>query len=137
MDELIRYYKELGAPADQTVLVSMLRQIQKEHDGIPQWVLPQLAQGLQVKESFLLAIIKRIPGLQMQNTHCLELCAGVNCAKHVTLAAYAEKQGIAVKYVPCMRMCGKGPNIRYDGKVYHHADEALLKQLCHKTSAHE
>ena len=28
-----------------------------------------------------------------------------------------------------MRMCGKGPNIRWDGTVYHRATPELLKDL--------
>ena len=28
-----------------------------------------------------------------------------------------------------MRMCGKGPNVKWDGQVYHQADEMLLRQL--------
>jgi hypothetical protein len=31
-----------------------------------------------------------------------------------------------------MRLCGKGPNIRWDGTLYHGADEALLKMLLEK-----
>ena len=28
-----------------------------------------------------------------------------------------------------MRMCGKGPNLKWDGKLHHGATEALLKEL--------
>jgi NADH:ubiquinone oxidoreductase subunit E len=28
-----------------------------------------------------------------------------------------------------MRLCGKGPNIRFDGKLYHGADAALVEKL--------
>ena len=65
----------------------------------------------------------------------LELCGGPNCSKRAALAAFVEKtwgakpKGFSVKYVPCMRLCAKGPNIRWDGKVYHKADEALLREL--------
>ncbi len=63
----------------------------------------------------------------------LELCAGENCRRSRTLAACAEalgkEHGFTVKYVPCMRLCGKGPNIKFDGKLYHRADEALLRSL--------
>ena len=138
MEELIDYYKSLGAPADQAVLVSLLRQIQKTHNGIPAWALAILSEKLEVKESFLLAIIKRIPSLRLENTHCLEICAGVNCAKHQPLADFAQKhmdsKQVEVKFVPCMRMCGKGPNIRFDGKVYHNASQALILTLFKESS---
>lgn len=132
VEELLQYYKGLGAPRDQTALVSMLGQIQRSEGGIPAHIIGVLAQGLQVKESFLLAVIKRMPSLRLQDTHCLEICAGPNCSKAAALARYAQTlqtDSLQVKFVPCMRMCGKGPNIRYDGKLYHKADEALLKSL--------
>lgn len=132
MKEIISYYQRIGAPADQTALVSMLREIQQLHDGIPAHLVGEIAQAMQIKESYLYAIIKRIPSLRLQDIHCLELCAGPNCSKAAALAAYAEtlkSEKLTVKYVPCMRMCGKGPNIRYDGKLYHQADEALIRSL--------
>lgn len=132
MEDIISYYKKLGAPADQAALVSMLREIQQIHDGIPVHLIRHLADAMQIKETYLLAIIKRIPGLRLQDVHCLELCAGPNCSKAAALAAYAEtlkSENLTVKYVPCMRMCGKGPNIRYDGKLFHQADEALIRSL--------
>lgn len=132
MEEMIAYYKSLGAHADQTALISLLKEIQQAHGGIPAHLLGALAQALQVKESYLLAIIKRIPSLRLQDTHCLELCAGPNCSKAAALAAFAETlkaPNLQLKYVGCMRMCGKGPNIRYDGKLYHNADQTLLTHI--------
>ena len=133
MEEAIAYYKNQGAPGDQTALTSLLREVQSEHGGrIPQHVLPEIAAGLGTKESFLLALIRRIPSLRLADIHCLEVCAGPNCGKSAALAACAEKmrsERLTVKFVPCMRMCGKGPNIRFDGKIHHRADEALLRSL--------
>ena len=133
MEEAIAYYKNQGAPGDQTALTSLLREVQSEHGGrIPGHVLPEIAAGLGTKESFLLALIRRIPSLRLADIHCLEVCAGPNCGKSAALAACAEKmrsERLTVKFVPCMRMCGKGPNIRFDGKIHHRADEALLRSL--------
>lgn len=132
MEELIAYYKYMGAPGDQSALVSLLKEIQEERGGIPPYVLTQIAEGMDVKESFLRAIIRRIPSLRLADTHILEMCAGSNCGKHTALASFAEKhlcKNMQIKYVPCMRMCGKGPNIKYDGKLYHGADESLLRSL--------
>ena len=36
---------------------------------------------------------------------------------------------LEVRLVPCMRLCGKGPNIRFAGKLYHGADAALVEKL--------
>ncbi len=132
MEELLSYYKRMGAPGDQNALISLLKEVQEIHGGIPNYAIRQITEGLGVKESLLLAIIRRIPSLRLKDTHCLEICAGPNCGKHTALATYAEKhcaKKFEIKYVPCMRLCGKGPNIKFDGKLYHKADESLLRRL--------
>ena len=133
MEKLIEYYKALGAPSDQSALISLLKEVQQKHGGgIPQYIISPLAESLSVKETYLLAIIRRIPSLRLANTHLLEICAGPNCGKHAALAAFAQKlesKHITVKFVPCLRMCGKGPNIKWDGKLYHQATQELLQQL--------
>lgn len=134
--EAVAYYHNQGAPADQTALISLLREVQKESGGrIPLSALPQIAEGLAVKESFLQAVIKRIPSLQLSDTHCLEVCAGGFCGKGTGLAEFIEKtygknpEKFELRYVPCMFRCGKGPNIRWDGQLYNKADEALIRSL--------
>ncbi len=136
LEEAASYYKRMGAPADQTALTGLLREVQQENGSrIPLSAVVQIAEIYQIKESFLLAIIKRLPSLRLDNTHCLELCAGPNCGKHAALAACAEKMHVSsgkkftLKFGPCMRMCGKGPNIKWDGVVWHKADEQLLQKL--------
>ena len=135
LEEAIDYYRGQGAPRDQNALVNLLREIQQENGGIPNWVLPRVAEAYGLKESFLTAIIRRYPSLRLADTHLLEVCAGPNCGKHLFLAEAAEnlkKQGITVKFVPCMRLCGKGPNVKWDGTLYHKADPTLLKKLTEK-----
>ena len=136
LEEAIGYYKRQGAPRDQNALVNCLREVQDHHGGsIPSWVLPPLAEGFGVKESLLTALIRRYPRLRLADTHLLEICAGRNCGKHTQLLEAAEKlreKGITVKTVPCMRLCAKGPNLKFDGKLYNGADEALLKKLTEK-----
>ena len=136
LEEALCYYQKQGAPSDQSALIGLLRELQQEHGGgIPRHLLMQAAEGLGTKESYLLAVIKRIPSLRLSEEHCLELCAGPNCSKRASLAAFAEKnkaaspEKLTIRYVPCMRMCGKGPNLRWDGTLYNQADEALLKKL--------
>ena len=132
-EEAAAYYRRQGAPGDQNALVNLLREVQEEHDGIPKSLIPKLAQALGTKESLLLALIRRMPRLRLKDTHCLELCAGPNCPKRRDLAPIAEKlcaeKGIELRFVPCMRLCGKGPNLRWDGVVYNGADAELLKKL--------
>ena len=136
LEEAVAYYRKQGAPNDQSALVSLLRELQDENGGgIPKGMLPEIAQLLATKESYLLAVIKRIPSLRIADTHILELCGGPNCSKRARLAEFVEKtygskpKGFEVRYVNCMRMCGKGPNIRWDGTLYNGADEALIRRL--------
>ena len=133
MKDLLDYYKRQGAPGDQTALVNLLREVQAEHGAVPKWAVTEIAEGYGIKESFILAVVKRIPSLRLQDTHLLQLCAGPNCGKATQLAAEAEKlcklKGVTLKYMGCQRMCGKGPNVRYDGKLYHKATPELLREL--------
>ena len=136
LDEAIDYYKKQGAPSDQTALLGLLQEIQQESSGgIPIWTVEKISEKLNLKQSYLLAVIKRFPRLRLENTHCLELCAGLNCSKRAKLADFVEKTygknppNFTVKFVPCMRMCGKGPNIKWDGRICHGADENLIRKL--------
>ena len=136
LEEALAYYKKLGAPADQNALIGLLGEVQDAFGGIPSHLLPELAEKLGTKQGVLLALIRRIPRLRLADLHTLEICAGPNCPKRRNLAEIAEKlckgSTVQLKFVPCMRQCGKGPNIRFDGTLYNGADEALLKKLLEK-----
>ena len=136
LEETLNYYKTQGAPGDQTALTGLLREIQEHHGGsIPLWTLTAAAEAYGIRESFLQAIIRRLPSLRLADTHCLELCGGPNCSKRARLAAFVEQtygtspKGFTLRYTGCMRMCGKGPNLKWDGKIYHQADEDLIRRL--------
>ena len=138
MDKIIEYYKRQGAPGDQQAVIALLREVQKAFGGsIPSAAVETIAEKLGAKPGLLLALIRRIPSLRLGEGHLLEICAGPNCGRHPYLLEAAEKlvkgrNDVALKTIPCQRMCGKGPNIRFDGKLYHKADEALLRQLLAK-----
>lgn len=136
LKEALDYYRTQGAPGNQNALIELLREIQQEHGGgIPAWALLQMAKTYGVRESYLNAIVRRIPSLRLENTHCLELCCGPNCRKQAELAAFVESvygskpEKFTVKYSGCMRMCGKGPNLKWDGQLYHQADQKLIRRL--------
>ena len=133
LSEAIAYYQKQGAPSDQTALTQLLLEVQLECGGsVPKALLPEIAQGLAIKETFLLALIRRMPRLRLDDGHLLELCAGPNCSKAAALAAKAEQLAtgnIRLKFVPCMRLCGKGPNFKLDGTLYHKATPEMLEQL--------
>ena len=98
LEEAIAYYKKQGAPGDQTALVSLLREVQQENGGqIPMQALPEIADGLAVKESYLLAVVKRIPSLRLADRHCLELCAGPEARRQEL-----EKNGLRWRFVATM-----------------------------------
>ena len=132
INEAIAYYRRQGAPGDQNALRNLLTELQEESGGtIPRDLLGRAAEGLGVKESFLTAIIRRIPRLRLADVHVLEICAGPNCSRRGQLAALAEQYRgrVEVRLVPCMRQCGKGPNLRFDGKLCNGADGQLLDRL--------
>lgn len=133
MKEILDYYRKQGAPGDQTALVNLLKELQQTYGAVPKWAVGEITGEYKIKESFLLAVVKRIPSLRLQDTHLLQLCAGTNCGKCAVLAAEAEKlcklKRVELKYMGCQRMCGKGPNIKFDGKLYHKATVELLWEL--------
>ncbi len=130
LQEAMDYYRSQGAPRDQQALVSLLKELQQQKGSIDRASVGIIAEGYALAESYLLALIRRMPSLRLARQHVLELCAGPNCGRHADLAAFAEGlTGMEVKFVPCQRQCGKGPNIRLDGKLYNRADVALLRSL--------
>lgn len=132
LEEAMTFYRRQGAPEDQNALIALLREIQRENGSIPAGAPEQIARYYGVREALVTALIRRIPSLRLSGGHCLEICAGPNCAKCAGLADYAEQtapEGVTVKRTGCMRLCGKGPNLRWDGILYHHADKALIRCL--------
>ncbi|HIV23310.1 MAG TPA: NAD(P)H-dependent oxidoreductase subunit E [Candidatus Merdiplasma excrementigallinarum] len=135
IEEAIAYYRQQGAPQDQGMLIELLREVQRESKGIlSPGQTGRIAAALGIKETLLLALIRRIPDLRLGDEHLLELCTGPNCGKCRKLADFVRQNcqghpGLQVKAIPCMRQCQKGPNLRFDGQVYHGADEALVRRL--------
>lgn len=132
LEEALDYYRRQGAPGDQNALIALLKEIQKEYGCIPAEAPEKIAAAYEIKAPLVMALIRRIPSLRLSGGHCMELCAGPNCGKAGFLADYAEKtapRGVTVKRVGCMRLCGKGPNLRWDGTLYHKADKALIRWL--------
>ncbi len=136
LEEAAVYYQKQGAPSDQPALLSLLKEIQQScGGGIPAWALTRVAELYGVKETYLLALIRRIGSLRLTDTHCLEVCAGPNCRRHREISDFLERlsaeqqKGLTIRYTSCMRMCGKGPNIRWDGRLYHAADVDLIRSL--------
>ena len=145
LQETIEYYKRQDAPQNQQALVALLREVQ-EHSGgvIPAAALAEIADGLNMKETFLTAIIKRYPSLKTEEApHRLELCGGERCQKRncralhrfveatygVQSGGVSKQGGFAFKFTGSMKNCPKGPSLKWDGKLYSGADIQLIQKL--------
>ena len=135
-EEALGHYRIQGAPGDQTAVVQFLKEVQAQNGCIPKWMLTRAAECWGCKESLFLAYIRRLPSLRLEDSHTLEPCGGPNCSRREELADYAQtlckQKGIEFRLVPCMRQCGKGPNLRLDGKPYSGITRQTLEDLLNK-----
>ncbi len=145
LQEAIAYYGGQGAPGQQAALVALLREIQEENGGVlPEAALAEVAAAYRIKETFLTALVGRYPSLRPAGApHRLELCGGPNCARQgaAALRAWVEETwrvrpggiseagGFSYRVAGCMKHCGRGPNLRWDGQVYEGAGPELLERL--------
>lgn len=125
--------------------MNLLREVQEHNGGVlPEVAVEEIATAMDIKPSFLGAVIKRYPSLRTESApHLLEICGGPNCAKNgsaklirflaseyqVQSGGISKKGKFAFKICGCMKQCPHGPNIKWDGEIYNHADEALLEKL--------
>ena len=151
LKEAIAYYREQGAPRDQQALIALLKEVQAEKGGkIPKKSLEKLAESYAIKKSLLKAVIRTVPGLRHEDApHTLEVCGHKACLKNGAgrLCAFlkdaygAEDGGVSqggefsLRVAGCLKKCGKGPVIRWDGESYTHADEALIRRLLQQAGA--
>ncbi len=145
LEDAIEFYRGQGAPYNQTALVELLREVQRENgDVIPANALQTLTKHMGLKPSFLAAIIKRYPSLRTEEApHRLEVCGDKrcqrqNCAKlhafietrfEVTSGSISKAGGFLYKITGCMKNCGRGPSLKWDGKLYPYADQELVLSL--------
>lgn len=145
LEEAVGYYRGQGAPGNQQALVALLREVQEQSGGaLPLSALAEIAEGYRIKRSFLDAVVRRYPSLRTEEApHRLELCGGPNCGNRGgrSLARFVEtaygvksggesrRGGFSYQVSSCMKHCGKGPNLKWDGVLYEGADEDLLRAL--------
>jgi NADH:ubiquinone oxidoreductase subunit E len=138
LEEALQHYQNLGAPRDQGAIISLLKEIQTEMGCVPQWAITRAAEYYGIAPSLILALIRRVPRVRLENSHLLEICGGPNCPRKKDLMTLVEKRygknprEFTLRQVGCMRQCGKGPNIRWDGKIFNGADEDLIRSLVEK-----
>jgi len=143
-EEIIEYYRGQGAPQDQQMLIALLREMQEAEDGaLSQNVLEEIVQAYGVRRTMLQALIRRVPGLRCEDVpHKLEVCG--TCKASAQLRSFIEKtygvnsgsckeaMGFSYRVTPCMKNCKNGPSVRWDGKLYGNADEAMIRELLEK-----
>ncbi len=131
LDEIIAYYRDEGAPGDQSMLIALLKEAQEENGQFTMETLGAIAQGLGVKPTLLAALIRRLPSLRMADKpHRLEICQ--SCRQGRELRAWAEKAAQTGNFtchaVPCMKSCQNGPSARWDGELIPQATADKLKK---------
>nr|WP_297175585.1 NAD(P)H-dependent oxidoreductase subunit E [uncultured Agathobaculum sp.] len=131
LDELMEVYRSRGVARDQNELVQMLREAQMLCGGvIPQKALEEIAQKLEIKMTFIDAVLKRYASIKVSSArHLLTICGDRKCIKGAQLADFIEREycvrpggisqaGFRYRVAGCMKACGKGPCIKWDGKLY-------------------
>ena len=144
LHSLIDDYRAQGAPQDQQMLIALLRDAQETCAGaLSKAALAQIAQELGVKETMLLALIRRIPSLRLDTApNLLEMCqtcpkgrelrAWVENTFHVQSGGSCEACGFSYRTVPCMKNYKNGPSVKWNGTLYSHTTRELLEQLIRK-----
>ena len=141
LEDYIEQYRSQGAPEDQQMLIALMRDAQQLDGGaLRQETLDRIASELSVPGSILNAIIRRIPMLRMADApHRLDMCGGCDGAQEliedIRRVYQVDKDGVRMKgrfvlrVTGCLKRCGLGPAIRWDGKTYDEADVELIRQL--------
>ena len=139
--EIIEHYRDQGAPQDQQMLIALMREAQEETGGVlSQAVIEEIAAALGMKQTLLLALIRRVPSLRMENAaHRLEVCgtcragaalrAAIERTYGVKSGACCEAAGFSYHVTPCMKNCKNGPSVKWDGMLYSRADMNLVRAL--------
>ena len=147
LDELMEAYRSRGAARDQNELVQMLREAQTLCGGvIPQKALEQIAQALEIKMTFIDAVLKRYTSIKVSSAqHLLTICGARKCIKGAQLADFIEREyrvrpggisraGFRYRVAGCMKACGKGPCIKWDGELYTNMTIDRLRHMVGKKS---
>lgn len=142
--EILEYYRSQGAPQDQQMLIALLRDMQEIEGGVLSLnMIETIAQAYGLKSAMLKALIRRVPSLRCEDVpHRLEVCG--TCRTGAKLRDFIERTygvksgsrnetlGFSYRVMPCMKNCKNGPSVRWDGVLYGHADEAMIRSLIEK-----
>ncbi|MEW5692624.1 MAG: NADH-quinone oxidoreductase subunit NuoE [Candidatus Hydrogenedentota bacterium] len=137
---------------NQSALISVLQDIQKEYNWLPQEALIEVAKKLNVPLVYVygVATFYKSFSLKPRGKHIITVCLGTAC--HVRNAqsivdAISRKLGIkpgettsdlifSLETVNCLGCCAIGPIVMVDNKYYGEMSvkkvDALLTKLCKK-----
>ena len=134
LHEIIEYYRSQNAAKDQSTLGELLREAQTLCGGtLNEEILSIVCQQLDLKRSYLTAVMRCIPDLKTESVrHTLTVCGGGNCRSNNSAAlhshiekTYGAKNGqvskkgaFSYKIGGCMKHCKEGPCINWDGQIY-------------------
>ena len=67
LQDAIEYCRSQNPQQNQQALIGLLREVQNENGGvIPNVLLDEISAGLELKKTFLTAIVKRYPSLRTE-----------------------------------------------------------------------
>ena len=145
LQEIIEAYRARGAARDQNELVQLLREAQAVYGGVlPQTALDDIAAALGLKRTFLDAVLKRYPSIKTEAVrHSLTVCQGPSCGRRRELLDFLSRAygvepggvaaaGFRLQSGGCMKNCGRGPCVRWDGTVYTGMTPESLRALIEK-----
>ena len=143
--QILSFYQGRGAASDQNELVALLRETQELYGGvIPQHALDEIARVLGFRETFLPAVLKRYPSIKTEAVrHSLTVCQGPSCGRRRELLDFLSREygvepggvapaGFRLQTGGCMKNCGKGPCVRWDGVVHTGMTPDALRALIEK-----
>ena len=144
VQDLIDYYRTQGAPADQQMLIALMREVQETDGGILcAGRVKEIADAYQIKESMLHAFIRRVSGLRFEDApHRMEICGTCKASRSLMeeiIREYGVKSGCSsasgrfiFQTTGCMKNCKNGPSVNWDGTLYSKADMNLIRELAGK-----
>ena len=106
--------------------------------------MSRVCKELGVKDSYINTVIKFTSDIKTEKVaHRLSICKGENCKSKgsselhdhiikkykVNPGKVSEKYGFSYDVCGCMKQCAKGPNIRWDGKIYSKVTTKMLDSL--------
>jgi len=135
----------LSRLADSRDVGTLLEAIQERLGFVPPPAIPLVAErtGLERYDVYQFASGSPNLSLDLPGRHRVSICRGENCSARgsaelgecaqqilgIQYRGVTADEGVRLDPFLCLGKCGKGPNVRIDGTIHHHVDEAKLGRL--------